>query len=368
MEYPFHVHDIQISDPFVLADPVTGKYYLYAAFFNPDRFPNQKRRGVFHALVSEDLVNWSEPIQVFDAEETGFWADGDYWAPECHIWPKVGASAQTSEAHCEQCASVASTAPAAGMAEQGKYYIISSFRAEGKFRRCQCLVADNPLGPFRQIQQEAVTPPGWQCLDGTLYVDKKGKPWMVFCHEWLQVFDGQMCAIPLSDDLGHAIGEPIILFRASDAPWGARLGGQDKHNGLVTDGPFLHRLPDGKLIMLWSNFNKDGYAMGYAVSRSGEIFGPWVQQEDPLYALDGAHAMLFRTFRGQLMMALHCPNHHPKKRMLLFEMDESHGKLSIINECTGNWFNGIGGNTNFRGYREPLKEQPVFAKPTKRNP
>ena len=39
MEYPFHVHDIQISDPFVLADPVTGKYYLYAAHFNLDRFP-----------------------------------------------------------------------------------------------------------------------------------------------------------------------------------------------------------------------------------------------------------------------------------------------------------------------------------------
>ena len=46
MEYPFHVHDIQISDPFVLADPVTGKYYLYAAHFNLDRFPGQKRRGV----------------------------------------------------------------------------------------------------------------------------------------------------------------------------------------------------------------------------------------------------------------------------------------------------------------------------------
>lgn len=335
MEYPFHVHDVHISDPFILADEATGKYYLYAACFSPDRFPNQKRRGAFHVLVSEDLVNWSEPIQVFDAEATGFWADLDYWAPECHIW-------------------------------QGKYYIFSSFRAEGTFRGCQCLVADNPLGPFKPIEADPVTPKGWQCLDGTLYVDRKGKPWMVFCHEWLQVFDGQMCAIPLSDDLGHAIGEPIILFRASDAPWGARLGGQDKHNGLVTDGPFLHRLPDGKLIMLWSNFNKDGYAMGYAVSRSGEIFGPWVQQEDPLYALDGAHAMLFRTFQGQLMMALHCPNHHPKKRMLLFEMDESHGKLSIINECTGNWFGGIGGNTNFRGYREALKEAPVFSKSTRK--
>ena len=334
MEYPFHVHDVHISDPYILADEATGKYYLYAAVFSPDRFPNQKRRGAFHALVSEDLVNWSEPIQVFDAEATGFWADLDYWAPECHIF-------------------------------QGKYYIFSSFRAEGTFRGCQCLVADNPLGPFKPIEADPVTPKGWQCLDGTLYVDRKGKPWMVFCHEWLQVFDGQMCAIPLSDDLGHAIGEPIILFRASDAPWGARLGGQDKHNGLVTDGPFLHRLPDGKLIMLWSNFNKDGYAMGYAVSRSGEIFGPWIQQEDPLYALDGAHAMLFRTFQGQLMMALHCPNHHPKKRMLLFEMDENHGKLSIINECTGNWFNGIGGN-NFRGYREPVKEEPVFSKPTRK--
>ena len=227
-------------------------------------------------------------------------------------------------------------------------------------------MADNPLGPFKPVQQEAVTPPGWQCLDGTLYVDRKGKPWMVFCHEWLQVYDGQICAIPMSDDLGSAIGDPIVLFRASDAPWGARLAGQDAHNGFVTDGPFLHRMPDGKLIMLWSNFCKEGYATGYAVSRSGEIYGPWEQQEDPLYALDGAHSMLFRTFSGQLMMSLHCPNIHPRKRMLLFEMDDRRGKLSIINECTGNWFGGIGGNTNFRGYREPLKEEPVFSKPTKK--
>ena len=124
-------------------------------------------------------------------------------------------------------------------------------------------------------------------------------------------------------------------------------------------------MPDGKLIMLWSNFTKEGYATGYATSRSGEIWGPWEQQPDPLYGLDGAHSMLFRTFSGQLMMSLHCPNIHPKKRMLLFEMDESRGKLAIINECTGNWFNGIGGN-NFRGYREPVKEDPVFSKPTRK--
>ncbi|MDD6051904.1 MAG: glycoside hydrolase family 43 protein [Clostridiales bacterium] len=336
MDYPLHVRDVHISDPFILADPVSGKYYLYAAFFNLDRFPEQQRRGAFHALVSEDLVHWSAPIRVFDAQSTGFWADLDYWAPECHIW-------------------------------QGKYYIASTFRAEGMYRRCQFLVADNPLGPFRPIEAEPVTPPGWQCLDGTLYVDRKGKPWMVYCHEWLQVYDGQVCAIPLSDDLGHAIGDPIVLFRGSDAPWGARLAGQDRFNGFVTDGPFLHRLPDGKLIMLWTNFSREGYATGYAVSRSGEIFGPWVQREDPLYGLDGGHSMLFYTLPGhnstggQLMMALHCPNDHPKKRMLLFEMDERGGELRIINECTGNWFTGVGGKANFRGFRETLREEPVFS-------
>lgn len=329
MEYPLHVRDVHISDPFILADPVTRKYYLYAARFNPELFPDQPRKGVFHALVSEDLIHWSAPQLVFTQGD--FWADLDYWAPECHIW-------------------------------QGKYYLISSFRAEGTYRRCQCLAADSPLGPFRPVRPEPVTPNGWQCLDGTLYVDRKGKPWMVFCHEWLQVYDGQIAAVPLSDDLGQAVGEPIILFRASDAPWRARMAGLDAHNGNVTDGPFLYRMPDGKLIMLWSNFTKEGYATGYAVSRSGEIFGPWEQMPDPLYALDGAHSMLFHTFEGQLIMALHCPNVHPRKRMLLFEMDDSGGKLRILNEITGNWYNQIGGATSPRHYHDVLKEAPCFRK------
>ena len=38
---------------------------------------------------------------------------------------------------------------------------------------------------------------------------------MVFCHEWLQVGDGQICAIPMSDDLGEAIE---ILFHYLEHP------------------------------------------------------------------------------------------------------------------------------------------------------
>lgn len=327
MEFPLHVRDIRISDPYILVDEKSGLYYTYARTINPEQFPYQKREeGTFYAVASKDLIHWSEPICVFEQKE--FWAGLDYWAPECHIW-------------------------------QGKYYIASSFRAKGTFRRCQFLVSDSPLGPFEPIRQEPVTPEGWHSLDGTLYIDLKGKPWMVFCHEWLQVFDGQIAAVPLSDDLGEAIGDPIILFRASDAPWRSKLVVEEGSAGYVTDGPFLYRMKNGTLIMLWSNFTPYGYATGYARSVSGELHGPWIQEKEPIYALDGAHSMLFHTFGGKLMMSLHCPNVHHLKRMLLFEMEEKGDKLQIINEMTGNWYNTVGGPGERFRYEDECREEPV---------
>lgn len=35
-------------------DPVSKKYYTYAAVFNPERFPDLKFPGCFYALESED--------------------------------------------------------------------------------------------------------------------------------------------------------------------------------------------------------------------------------------------------------------------------------------------------------------------------
>lgn len=326
MEFPVHVNDVWISDPYVLADPKTGLYYIYSRIFSfKDFTPDAPAR--FYAICSRDLIHWSEPRVVF--EQGDFWADKDYWAPECHIW-------------------------------QGRYYLVSSFRAEGTCRACQFLVADDPLGPFHPLG-EPLTPKGWQCLDGTLFVDDGGEPWLVFCHEWVQVHDGQIAAVKLSQDLSHAVGEPVILFRASDAPWrGPQLRQAMCDGGNVTDGPFLHRMEDGTLIMLWSNYGPDGYAVGYARSRTGGLFGPWIQEKNPLYAFDGGHAMLFHTFEGQLMMALHCPNTLDKKRALFFEMEERGNKLHIVNEVTGNWYDRVGGGAGKYRYDVPLKECGIF--------
>ena len=74
--------------------------------------------------------------------------------------------------------------------------------------------------------------------------------------------------------------------------------------------------------------------------------------------------MLFKTFGGQLMMSLHCPNRHEVKRILLFEMQENRNKpgIHIVNEVTGNWyFSTAGVSGPQKMIRVKSKELPCFA-------
>lgn len=87
---------------------------------------------------------------------------------------------------------------------------------------------------------------------------------MVFCHEWTQIGDGQVCAIRLKSDLSGPDGSPEILFCASEAPWAKMVGGwyENMPTGYVTDGPFMLRTEDGRLHMLWSSFGEGGICAG----------------------------------------------------------------------------------------------------------
>lgn len=267
------LEDLVVRDPFVLPVASDSTYYLYGTRPTFGQAP-------FLCYTSRDLARWTGPHDILDLPQ-GFWATQDYWAPEVHLW-------------------------------KGRYYLFATYAAEkGAVRRTHIAVADHPLGPFKPIGEEAQTPRGWMCLDGTFFVDDEERPWMVFCHEWVQVQDGEICAVPLTDHLDAASGEPILLFKASSAPWVAAR--PDK----VTDGPFLHRTKTGRLVMLWSSFGHDGkYKVGLAHSRSGTLQGPWVQHMTPLFEDDGGHAMLFTTFDGVLMAAFHAPNSHPSRPRL----------------------------------------------------
>ena len=67
--------EINIRDPFILL--CEDKYYMYGS-----RVGVQKG---FDVYISDDLMNWSEPISVFEIYD-GFWGDDQFWAPEVHLY------------------------------------------------------------------------------------------------------------------------------------------------------------------------------------------------------------------------------------------------------------------------------------------
>ncbi len=280
--------DINIRDPFVLVHE--GKYYLYgtrgATCWGP--------ADGFDVYVSEDMTNWSGPREIFH-NDGSFWADRNYWAPEVHLY-------------------------------NGAFYMFASFKAEGVHRGTAILRAESPMGPFVPHSEGCVTPAQWECLDGTLYVSPEGTPYMVFCHEWVQAGDGEICAMQLTGDLRAAAGEPWLLFRASEAPWCKVMRHSSGVEGCVTDGPFFWRTTDGTLLCLWASFSQGGYTEAVAVSDSGDLTGRFTQAE-PLFMNDGGHGMVFRALDGQLYLALHSPNEHLKERPCFHPIEDTGSRL-----------------------------------------
>lgn len=138
----------------------------------------------------------------------------------------------------------------------------------------------------------------------------------------------------LTPDLKEAAGRPLFLFNASEARWVKESGWPEKEAKYrfptyVTDGPFLHRVKDGTLIMLWSSLGAKGYAMGVSWSESGQISGPWHHDPEPIWAEDGGHGMIFKTLKGQLMLTFHSPNQSPNERAVFVEIEEKDGGILI---------------------------------------
>lgn len=302
---PLTLPEMPLHDPWIVADKITRTYWLFTT--NQPRMTGEPRPGIM-AYASHDLMHWARPRPVFVLPK-GMWANAGAWAPEVHRW-------------------------------KGRWYLFSTFHnqdmpipaAKGRqgIRRGTVLaVSDRLDGSYRLVHDGApIVDKGRMTLDGTLYVDPRGKPWLVYAHEWVQIGDGAMEAIPLDDRLASA-GAPRLLFHSSAAPW---LMAADKTKGnLVTDGPELYRTHAGTLLMLWSSYEKGSYVETLARSTTGEIGGSW-EQLGPLVKQDSGHGMLFRRFDGQLMMVLHRPFEHARGK--LYFMRDNGDRVSVIREAT----------------------------------
>lgn len=301
--------ELNVRDPYILADQKTKTYFLYKAA-TVKNGEGKTVNGVV-AYKSTDLMRWEGPVTVFAIPENN-WITGAVWAPEVHFY-------------------------------RGGYYLFATLnsdltwkkRQQGwpsyTFRGTQIFHAKSPSGPFIAFSMEPHTPMDRMALDGTLWVEDK-QPYMVYCHEWVQVTDGTMELVKLKKDLSAPAGPSQTLFHASGAPWST---GDARSNGLptsyVTDGCFLYRSQSsGKLWMIWSSFRNGSYAIGLAESVTGKVTGPWKQFEKPLLERDGGHGMLFRTFDGRLMLTIHGPNSPSgEERALIYEIEDTGETLRV---------------------------------------
>ena len=280
---------IYIRDPFVLAE--NGVYYLYGT---RSETAFSKTADGFDVYTSGDLENWEGPFEVF-RRPNDFWAIKHFWAPEVHVF-------------------------------QGKYYMFATF-SDGVRQGTATLFAEQPKGPFLPLSVRTLTPESWACLDGTLYVAKNGDPYLIFCHEWKQVQDGEICAVRLNNALDGTIGDPFLLFKASQGKPAVR---PFLFRNYVTDGPFCFRTEDGQLHLLWSSFGKRGYVQMVAHSSNDDIDGVWSVDPVPLFDRDGGHGMIFDAYDGRRMLTLHSPNRTKHEHPAFFELTYHNGSFRRI--------------------------------------
>ncbi|MBR6808616.1 MAG: family 43 glycosylhydrolase [Clostridia bacterium] len=218
----------------------------------------------------------------------------------------------------------------------GSYYMFTTYTPTGSdngFENHGCIImkSDSPEGPFKMITDGWITPKEWDCIDGTLYVDADGQPWMIFTHEHTSLNgNGSFMAAKLSDDLTKFISEPFDLFYAKDAGWVSQG---------ITDGCFMYTTEDGQLLMLWSNFDRygDTYALAVARSANGKLDGEWTHDDPLLFsktqtgiASGGGHGMIFTDVDGQMYISFHSPNTNTddvKSKITFMPVTERNGLL-----------------------------------------
>ncbi len=251
-----------LRDPFILYENNT--YYAYGTGW-----------GCFKNTGTDLSQGWEYVgvVASIDSERDG----GDHWAPEVHKY-------------------------------NGEYYMFTTYKNKSTEKHgCTILKSSSPEGPFVEITGGAITPADWDCIDGTLYIDPDGQPWMVYVREWISApqGNGSFVAQKLSGDLTQFTDDPIELFHANEPSWATMA---------VTDGCFMYTTESGELLMLWSNFSSEGYVVAIARSDNGRIDGNWTHDEELLYSkslggtYDGGHAMIFYDTDGQMFMSFHSPN------------------------------------------------------------
>ena len=295
------IDTMELRDPFIILDKEARTYYMTGTGGR--------------VWTSKNLRHWVGPYEILELDTT-MWMGSKptIWAPEIHK-------------------------------HKDKYYYMATFTRHDVIidnvagrdiprRSCQMFVSNNLLGPYEPIIGERPLLRADQpALDATFCDDEYGSCYMIYGHEWIQNWDGTVQIILLSDDLTEQVGEPFVMFTASQNPWSSGLDSLgNKSFSPVMDAPYLFDTEGGKLGILFSTYIDDEYSVGVAYSTLYGLNGPWEIEPEPLLRDHQGHPMLFKDFDGTLVMAVHKDtviNNRRTSVPRLIEMDDQFEKLQV---------------------------------------
>ena len=249
---------LPLADPFVLLDK--GVYYAYGT---------QSPHGITVAR-SKDLKHWdlnvgrAEGGVALDKKDT--YGEKMFWAPEVYHVKDRYIMYYSAEEHT--CAAV----------------------------------ADHPLGPFRQVEQQPLISE-MKTIDNSLFFDKQGKPWMVFVKVGNEIWIAEM-----EKDCLHVKKETMHEIIRATEPWEVK-----NPHAHVAEGPFVI-YAKGVYILTYScnDFRDPNYAVGFATAT--DPAGPWTKsaQNPILCRRDGdegtGHHSLFKDKSGKWRIVYHVHN------------------------------------------------------------
>jgi hypothetical protein len=266
-------------------------------------------RKTLSLYVSDNMEDWETVGVIYEISDDS-WSKEDTWAGEIHIY-------------------------------KGKFYLFVSSMGKHGLRGTQIAVCDRIDGKYVPIANRPITPIDMGCIDATLFVNND-VPYIIFSRDWptnyckeRDCYIGQIWAAEVTEDLKDIKGEPFLLFNSDDAPLSKMFPSKLRYfnppaftTRYGSDAPYVVKLSNGALFLTWSPEINWNYMVLGAISRSGDMRGPWEHLPVPVYDNNGGHCMFFKDFDGTIKIALHGPEATPeteagRERVLIYEMRET---------------------------------------------
>ena len=257
-----------IGDPQIILH--NGMYYCYAT---------SSSEG-FLVWESRDLTNWSEGKLCFRAIDS--WGKSHFWAPEVIF-------------------------------HNGKFIMhYTAMSRTLNSLRIGVAVADNPMGPFRDVHNAPMFDFGYAAIDGSAFTCDEGN-FLYFSRDCSEnIVDGvrtsQIYCVRLNDDLTKTVGEPVLMTTPEHDFERKSLSMDEPH--LWNEGPCVIKR-GGEYIM---NYSANCYATNdYAicVATAPHPMGPWKKSSNnPVLScredlFGTGHNAFFTAIDGRRMTAFH---------------------------------------------------------------